>query len=161
LIPNIDKRFNAYKSIVIEIPDSKDFSAERRKTKFGHLIDGTEYGDMSLDNEFVNDSSVFIERRPKHTKFSFAVKYKGMMLGLWVDVDLGMLYMSTDYDPSSKVIYALTTDDLDENTILMTTWKDKYHLSKMVRAFMLGYLRFENQVLRNIGYEMFSKMNIK
>jgi hypothetical protein len=50
LIPNINKRFNAYDSIVVEIPDSKDFSAARRQTKFGALIDGTEYGEMALDN---------------------------------------------------------------------------------------------------------------
>jgi hypothetical protein len=65
LIPNVNKRFNANESILIEIPDSKDFSNERRKTKFGQLIDGTEYGEMSLDNDFVNDSNVFIERRSK------------------------------------------------------------------------------------------------
>jgi hypothetical protein len=48
LIPNIKKRYNAYESIVIEIPNSEDFSAARRRTKFGTLIDGTEYGEMSL-----------------------------------------------------------------------------------------------------------------
>jgi hypothetical protein len=56
------------KVFLIEIPDSKDFSAERRKTRFGQLIDGTEYGEMSLDNDFVNDSNVFIEKRSKDSK---------------------------------------------------------------------------------------------
>jgi hypothetical protein len=50
---------------VVEIPDSKDFSAARRQTKFGALIDGTEYGEMALDNNFVNDSQVFIDKRLK------------------------------------------------------------------------------------------------
>jgi hypothetical protein len=52
LIPNIEKRFNAYESILIEIPDAADFSEERKKTKFGKLISETNYGDMSLGNEF-------------------------------------------------------------------------------------------------------------
>src|SRR5574339_687669 len=73
LIPNIKKRYNAYESIVVEIPDSADFSTARRQTKFGTLIDGTEYGEMSLDNTFTNDSSVFIEKRSKESKFQFSI----------------------------------------------------------------------------------------
>jgi len=160
VIPNINKRFNAYKSILVEIPDSVDFSNERRKTRFGELIDGTEYGDMSLDNDFVNDSSIFIEKRSRNSKFVFAVIYQGMTMGVWVDVQQGLMYLDNAYDPSSKKIYALTTDDLQENVMLLNNWKSNYHLYKLVGAFKNGYLRFDNQVLRNIGYEMFKKMNI-
>jgi len=161
VVPDINKRFNAYKSILVEIPDSVDFATERRKTKFGELIDGTDYGDMSLDNDFVNDSSVFIEKRSRDSKFVFAMVYKGMTMGVWVDVKLGLMYVDNDYDPSSKKIYALTTDDLQENVMLLNNWKKNYHLYKLVGAFKNGYLRFDNQVLRNVGYEMFKKMNIQ
>lgn len=161
LVPNIEKRYNAYKDILIEIPDSRDFSEERRKTRFGSLIDGTEYGDMSLDNEFVNDSNIFIERRSKQSKFQFAVIYQGMTIGIWVDTAEGIMYLSNDFDPSSKLVFALTTSDLNENSMLLTGWKTNYYLKKMVSAFMNGYLRFDNQVLRNVGYEMFKKMRIQ
>lgn len=160
LVPNVKKRYNAYHSIVVEIPDSKDFSNARRQTKFGELIDGTEYGDMSLDNEFINDSSVFIEKRSKESKFAFGVVYKGMNMGVWVDVSKGVMYLSNDYDPSSKNMFALSADDLTENTLMMKSWRDNYYLRKLVGSFMNGYLRFDNQVMRNLGYEMFKKMNI-
>ena len=160
LIPNVDKRFNAYESIVVEIPDSYDFAQERRKTRFGQLIDGTGYGDMSLDNEFVNDSTVFIEKRSKQSKFKFAVVYQGLTMGVWVDIQQGLMYLSTEYDPSSKSIYALSKDDLTENNLLTVGWKNNYHLQKLVIAFSNGVLRFDNQVIRNVGYEMFKKMNI-
>jgi hypothetical protein len=161
LIPNIKKRYNAYESIVIEIPNSEDFSAARRKTKFGALIDGTEYGEMSLDNTFTNDSSVFIDKRSKDSKFQFAILYNGLYMGIWVDVEKGLMYLSTDYDPSTKLIFAMTTDDLNENTLLMTTWKNNYYLMKLVSAFKKGFLRFDNQVLRNVGYELFKKMHVQ
>jgi hypothetical protein len=161
LIPDIDKRFNAYPSILIEIPDSKDFSNERRKTKFGQLIDGTEYADMSLDNEFINDSSVFVEKRTKASKFVFGVVYKGMTMGVWVDNVEGLMYLSQDYDPSCRYIFALSKDDLSDNTMLITGWKQNYYLKKLVGSFINGYLRFDNQVLRNLGYEMFQKMHIQ
>lgn len=161
LVPDIDKRYNAYENIVIEIPDSADFSAHRKTTKFGKLISNTEYGDMSLENEFVNDTTVFIGKRSAESKYSFSLRYRGMIIGIWVDVELGLMYMSNDHDPSSKHIFAMTSDDLQENTMLMTSWKSNYFLKKLVSAFTKGYLRFDNQVLRTIGYELFKKMNVQ
>jgi hypothetical protein len=161
LIPNINRRFSANESILIEIPDSKDFSAERKKTRFGKLIDGTDYGEMSLENEFVNDSQVFIEKRSKDSKFVFSIIYKGFTFGIWVDADLGLLYMSQDHDPSSKNVYVLSKDDLVENAMLVTGWKSNYHLKKLIASFMNGYLRFDSQVIRNIGYELFKKMSVQ
>ncbi|MNV78044.1 Podovirus DNA encapsidation protein (Gp16) [compost metagenome] len=125
------------------------------------MIDGTEYGDMSLDNEFVNDSSLFIEKRSKTSRYQFSVIYKGMTIGIWVDVDRGIMFLANEHDPSSKNVYALTANDLNENSMLMTNWKQNYQLFKMVKAFQTGYLRFDNQVLRNVGYEMFKKMRIQ
>lgn len=161
LFPKVERRYNAYESVLIEIPDSKDFANERRKTKFGNLIDGTEYGEMSLDNDFVNDKQLFIEKRSKETKFVFTIVYKGMEMGIWVDVDAGLMYLSTDHDPSTKNRFALTKDDMTENTMLMTGWKQNYYLKKMVNAFVHGYLRFDNQMIRTIGYEMFKRMNVQ
>jgi hypothetical protein len=161
LIPNINKRFNANESILIEIPDSKDFSEERRKTRFGKLIDGTDYGEMSLDNDFVNDSNVFIEKRSKESKYVFTVVYKGMNMGVWVDNDLGLLFLSHDHDPSSKKVFALSKEDLTENVMLISGWKKNYYLKKLVGSFMAGYLRFDNQVVRTTGYELFKKLSVQ
>ena len=160
IVPNVKKRYNAYQSILVEIPDSKDFANARRKTRFGELIDGTDYGEMALDNDFVNDSQVFIEKRTKESKFIFGVVYNGMVMGVWVDLDKGLMYLANEYDPSSKLIFALSKDDMTENALMMDGWKNNYYLKKLVSAFTKGYLRFDSQVLRNVGYEMFKKMNI-
>lgn len=161
IVPNIEKRFNAYKDILVEIPNSEEFSVQRRKSRFGQLITNTDYGDMSLDNKFVNDSSVFISKRTPESRFQFSVIYQGMTMGIWVDVDAGLMYLSNEHDPSTKIVFAMTSDDLKENTMLMSSWRNTYHLNKLVRAFTKGYLRFDNQVLRNLGYELFKKMNVQ
>jgi len=160
LVPNIEKRYNAYKNILVEIPNSVDFSTERRKTRFGSLIDGTEYGDMSLDNEFTNDSDLFIDKRGKESKHVFSIIFKGVTMGVWVDTTQGIMWLSNDYDPSSKYVFAMSTDDLTENSMLTTGWRNNYYLVKMISAFKKGYLRFDNQLIRTTSYEMFRKMNI-
>lgn len=161
IIPDTDKRFNAYQSIVVEIPDSTDFTNKRKQTKFGQLIANTDYGDMSLDNEFVNDVDTFISKRTPESRFQFTVIYKGMTMGIWVDVEAGLMYLSQDHDPSARFVYAMTSEDLKENTMLMSTWRSNYHLKKLVSAFTRGFLRFDSQVIRTIGYEMFKKMNVQ
>jgi len=161
IVPNLDKRYNAYESIVVEIPDGKDFADERRKTKFGKLIDGTNYGEMSLDNKFVNDSQTFIEPRSKNSKFKFALVYNGMTIGVWVDVQEHLMYMSHDYDPNSPNIFALNANDMSEQNMLMKNWKSNYYTLKLGRAFLKSCVRFDNQVLRNVCYEMFNKMRIQ
>jgi len=160
LVPDVSKRFNAYKDIIVEIPDSADFSQERRKTRFGSLIDGTEYGEMSLDNEFTNDSDLFILKRGKNSKHVFSVIFKGFKMGIWVDTNEGLMWIASDFDPSNKKVFALSTDDLTENSMLLTGWRNNYFLTKLVSAFKNGYLRFDNQVIRTTSYEMFKKMNI-
>lgn len=159
LTPDVNRRFSANESIVVEIPDSAEFTTYRRKTKFGKLIDGTDYGDMSLDNIFTNDNDVFLERRTKESKYQFTIAFKGQMIGVWVDPELVLLYFSEDYDPSGRV-YAMTTSDMRDNFMLMTSWKRNYDLLKTVSAFKQGALRFDNQKLKTLGYELFKKMNI-
>lgn len=161
VIPNINKRYNAYEDIVVEIPDSKDFSNERIKTPFGSLISKVDYGKFSLGNEFVNDSSVFIEKRSKDSRFQFSIVFSGMTFGIWVDVEQGVMYLSDDFDPSTRYKFSLTTDDLNEDSPLIKNWRDNFFLSRMVNAFLNGYLRFDNQMCRNIGYEIFRKMRIQ
>lgn len=161
IIPNINKRYNAWESIMVEVANGKEFADARRETRFGKLISNTEYGEMSLDNQFTEDSEIFIEKRSKESQFVFSVLYKGLTMGVWVDQKKGLMYLANDHDPTTKYSFALTADDHSENAMLMSGgWKKNYYLKKLLGSFMNGYLRFDNQVLRNIGYEMFKKMNI-
>lgn len=159
--PDINKRFNAYKHLLIEIPESKDFSEERRKTRFGQLINETNYGDMSLDNDFTDDQPTFIQRRTKDSKFKFTIVYKGMHFGLWLDVDTGLMYMSNDHDPDTRYKYSLSMDDLNETNIFMKQYKQNYHLKNMVDFFKVGCLRFDNQIIRNTAYDLFNDMGVQ
>lgn len=161
ITPDEDKRYNAYKNILVEIPDSINFADARKQTAFGELISETEYGSFSLGNEFVNDSVVFIEKRSSEAKYKFSVLFGGLEMGVWVDVKRGVMYISQDHDPDGKFKYAMTKDDANEEYMLVFNWKKNFHISRMVNAFLNGLLRFDGQVVRNISYDMFRKMNIK
>lgn len=160
LVPDRGKRYNPYPNIVVEIADSYDFSSARSETKFGKLIQGTEYGDFSLGNEFINDSNTFIEKRSSDSIFHFMILYRGMKMGVWADSKRGEMYISNDYDPSSRFKYVILSDDIAEDTTLISNWRKNYHFYKMVNAFLSGALRFDNQVLRTTGYDIFRRIKI-
>lgn len=160
ITPDVSRRYNANDNVVVEIPDSQDFTEERLKTKFGRLIKDTDYAEMSLNNTFTEDSNLFIYKREKKSTFTFNIIYNGITMGIWIDdVDL-VMYTSYDHDPSSKLTFVLNTKDFKENTLL-TNYRNNYYLIKWVSAFKRGLLRFDNQIIRTTCYEIFRKMNIQ
>lgn len=162
LMPNLDKRFNFYedRGILIELCDSKEFGEIKKKTPLGRLIAGTDYEGMSVDNEFMNDSDTFIERRTKESHFLCAIAYKNKIFGYWIDETTGCIYASYDYQPNTRNFFSMTTDDHKENMLLMKNWKNNYYLSVVAKGFKGGYLRFDNIVVKNLHYELFNKMKV-
>lgn len=160
LTPNKNKRFSVNDEILIEIPDSRNFINERTKTKFGKLIKETHYGRMALKNEFTEDSDVFIEQRSKQSVFKFCIIYRGKTYGVWLDSDIGKLYLSDKYDPSTKYKYSLSKTDMNKGYMYVRNYRTNYHLKQMIEFFKLSALRFENQTIKNIGYDILNDMNI-
>lgn len=160
LFPQPNVRFTKNDDIVVEIVPSGDFIEHRRQTRFGKLIDGTNYGSMSLDNEFVNDSDVFVERRSKTSKFKFTIIFKGVKMGVWVDVRNEVWYVSKEHDPNTNYVYALTSGDHNQDTNLLQNWRKNGFLNVLIRGFTSGNVRFENQVIRSAFYEMVSRMRL-
>ncbi|HCK2034337.1 TPA: phage DNA encapsidation protein [Enterococcus faecium] len=162
LQPDLNKRFNLYqdRGILIELCDSKDFAEVKKQTPFGRLIRGTDYEDFSINNEFVNDSDTFIEKRSKNSSFLCAIAFEGKIFGYWIDAETGCVYVSYDYQPNTNHFYAMTTKDHEENRLLMKNWRNNYYLSTVAKAFKNSYLRFDNIVIKNLHYDLFNKMKI-
>lgn len=155
------KRFYPYKHAVLEIPDGSSFKEERIKTRFGAMISELEYGRMSLDNEFTHDVDTFVMRRAKSSVHFCNITYKGFTMGMWVDTKSDFMFLSQDYDPSSKKNFALGKEDMREDRILINNYRNEYHLDKLIRAFKKGLLMFDNQIVRQTAYDMFKKLGVQ
>lgn len=155
LIPDIKKRFNKTKDIIIEIPQLIDFKQERMKTRFGQLISGTQYAEMAIENSFTGDSYTFVEKRTKHSEFAFAVTYKGTTFGVYADD--AYMYVCHSYDGNSKQHFVILGEDMEVGRTLVHG-KNNYYLGKLSSAFQKGWLRFENLTLRTIGYEVLKRL---
>ena len=141
--------------ILIELTDGNGFAEAKRKTRFGQIIDGTPYGEYSIDNQFLLDDDTFIEKKSPTARYYFTFKYNGEYFGVWADFNLGKLWVSKDIDPSFKLIYAITLKDHEPNSIYLKRMANsKTHFKTFIEYYKQGLVGFENMNIKNIAYEV-------
>lgn len=130
--------------IAFEMCDSTEYANMRKQTRFGKLIEGTEYGDYALDNKFLRDTNAFIEHKTGNSRHICTFIVSGKPIGLWCDSTAGKLYASYDVTENAYV-YAASDADHNVNTMLLRSGQKPYHLRFLLEQYRLGNLRFESQ----------------
>ena len=77
--------FRVKDDILIEVVEDDEHSNAMKETRFGKLIKNTDYGAYAIDNKFLRDSSVFVEKKPSTASYRFAIVYRGDKYGIWRD----------------------------------------------------------------------------
>lgn len=134
--------------IAVQYIKNLKYREVKKNTRFGKLIDGTEYGKYAIDNEFLRDSKSFIKKKTKGCKFYFILTINGKYYGVWCDYKIGYMFISNDYDPNCPVIFSITPDDHNENTLLIRCRTSPFFKS-IIEHYRLARLCFENQQIKN------------
>ena len=134
--------------IVVNYIKNLKYREVKKSTKFGKLIEGTEYGKYAIDNEFLRDSKSFIKKKTKNCKFYYILVLNGKHYGVWCDYQLGLIFVSYDYDPNCPVIFSINPDDHDEHTIMIRCRLSPFFKS-LIEHYRMGRLCFENQQIKN------------
>ena len=134
--------------IVVNYIKNLKYREVKKSTRFGKLIDGTEYGKYAIDNEFLRDSKSFIKKKTKNCKFYFILVINGKHYGVWCDYKDGLMFISNDYDPNCPVIFSINPDDHNENTLLIRCRTSPFFKS-IIEHFRLARLCFESQQIKN------------
>ena len=134
--------------IVINYIKNQKYREVKKQSRFGQLIDGTDYGKYAIDNEFLRDSKSFIRKKSKNSKFYFILVINGKHYGVWCDYKDGLMFISNDYDPNCPVIFSINPDDHNENTLLIRCRTSPFFKS-IIEHYRLARLCFENQQIKN------------
>lgn len=134
--------------IAIEYIKNEEYRKVKKESKFGKLIEGTSYGKYAIDNEFLRDSKVFINKRSKDSRFDFIFKLNNVNYGIWRDYDLQTMYVSSKYDPNCPIVFAINPDDHTPDTVLMRCRTSPFFKS-LIDYYRLGKLNFDNQKIKN------------
>lgn len=151
--PNPKKRFTTQGQVCVELFTDADFVEQKKKTRFGQLVNGTRYGDYAIDNKWLLDSETFIAKKTPAAEFMLGMKYNGVMYGFWIDYKEGLIFVNKKYDPSSYRLFCLTKDDHEPNLLLIKTLTESRRVKQIVFAFRNGILRFEDMQVKNQFYE--------
>ena len=90
----------------------EEFIQEKLKTRFGRLIQGTEYGNYAINNQSLRDNTYFIQKRPsEQMRFMCSYIIEGKEIGVWECDALSLFYVDDKVDRSSKSRYSVTDAD--------------------------------------------------
>lgn len=107
-----------YNDFAVEVWKNEHFVEERKKTRFGKLIDGTAYADYAIENEAYEDGSSFIQKLPTRSIPFFRIEHMGSLYMVWRRYD-GCLHIGGDVNV--KVGYNVTTDENKVSPQLIST----------------------------------------
>ena len=134
--------------IIVNYIKNEEYRKMKKTSRFGKLIDGTEYGKYAIDNEFLRDSKSFIGKRTKNARPYSTIIARGEKYGIWRDWKEGLLFVSKDFEPSNPCVFAFDSEDHDEKTILVKARASSW-FSPVIGAYRMGRLYFENQKIKN------------
>ena len=146
--------------ILLQYMKNEKYRQAKKQTKFGKLIEGTEFEDYAVNNNFYDENNSFIEKKTGNSKYLFAFIYKSNTYGVWIDYDIGKMYISNDYIDNG-LVFATTTNDHKPNTLLYSIAK-KYNCWNMfIQNYKLGNVFFENVKIKNISKEVLKNIILR
>lgn len=156
-LPNDGKEFRTFNdgAIVVNYIRNLEYREAKKKSRFGKLIDGTEYGKYAIENQVLRENNSFIAKRPNNSNFFGMVIINGNNIGIWNGRD-GYLYLSEKYDPNTVHKFALDYNDHTEQTIF-TSIRENMYMNICVRAYKQGWLKFESQKIKAIMTPVLNK----
>lgn len=147
--------------LVIEMCTDTVFINEKLETKFGKLIKGTKYADYSIYNNSLRDSEVFIEKRPKrNTSPVMSITYNAETAMVWLDYKTGIFYCDDKYMKTCNE-YVLSCEDHNPNTLLNASGINLNMLKQLISYFQVGRVRFSDQNVKHLMYDVFRSLGVK
>ena len=144
-----NSEFKMYKDgeICVNYVKNEAYREKKKASRFGKLIEGTEYGLYAIDNKFLRDDNAFICRRDPQARVFSTIILNGNKYGVWKNWKTGHVFMSKDFEPSNPCIFAFDLADHNEETIY-TKARNSNWFGAVIEAYKLGYLHFENQSIK-------------
>lgn len=140
--------------VLLQLVQDEEFIRERKETRFGKLIEGTDFAEYAIENKFIDDNKSFIMKKTEKAYYFFTMKYMGELFGVWIDYGEGKMFVSENVDPYCKIVYSLTVDDHAPNTLLLRQINKSPLFKTFMDNYKLGNVYFESQKIKAFCYDV-------
>lgn len=72
-------------TILLQYMKNENYRETKKQSKFGQLIEGTDFADYAINNNFIQDNNTFIEKKSALAKFTCAFIFENQTFGVWFD----------------------------------------------------------------------------
>jgi len=139
--------------MLIQLVNNAEFIEAKKNTRFGKVVAGTEYGNYSIENQFLLDTNDFIlDHKPKDLRYFFTLKANAECYGIWISHGEGLLYASKKFDPSHRLIFTTILENHKPNTMLLKG-NSSIIFNTFVKMFKMGNVYFDSIKTKNIILE--------
>lgn len=152
-IRRLKSEFTIKNDFAVQLFKDSDYTELMKNSKFGKLVEGSQYADYAIDNDFIRDNETFIEKKSSTANYWFALKYDDDIISVWQDGKKGLYYIDDSYD-SNRVLFATTTDAHDLNTIMLDSLKTYFPIKSLLWAYDMGKVRFKNLSVQTTFYDI-------
>lgn len=136
------------KDISLEMVVSESYTEHMNTTRFGRLVQGTEYGKYAFENSFLRDSSEFIEPITGNARYLATLVYMKYTFGVYMSDELGLMWVSEKVDNTCKLRIAV--DEESHSTSTVYGIRMNYMIQSIMEYFMSGKMRFETMRAKNM-----------
>ena len=153
-LPNFnDVKFLGDRSTLVYAKDN-DGQVEDNyaKSDLDKVLKGTRYYDYSMLNNTLNDSSAFIEKRPKDLRTNLVININGVDIGMFFDTSTSKIYFDTKCDKTIRNKYSLNKENLAESYMLLSK---QFPIAKLIKnSYVNGRVYFNDIKTKTIMQEL-------
>jgi len=138
--------------IVCHFPKSEEFNSEFYKTRFGKFIEGSEYANYAVENNFADNHDGLLERKTSRATYLMTLESRYGTLSIWHDVTNGKYYVQ-DSLPKRQNIYTMLLERMQEDKTFITY--NNRILQNLRTAFAGDKMRFDKAATRQNFFDIF------
>lgn len=132
--------------IVVNYIKNLEYRETKKQSKFGQLIQNTEYGKYAIDNEFLRDNKNFIKKKTGNCSYYMTLVYNNVTYGIWQN-DINELIVSLDFNKTSLTKFTLSNENHNDSTKLIGL--NNILFKNLIAYYRNGYLFFESQKIKS------------
>lgn len=139
--------------MVAHFIDSEEFNKEVYQTKFGKFIQGSDYAEYAVGNQFSDNHSGLLRDKGERARYMFTLETTAGTFSIWFDIVTAEYFCQGKRPRGDETMITLIQDQMDEGKTLMRTSDDA--MSRLRTAFNHGRVWFDTAKTRNSFLEIY------